>query len=398
MKKGKGRKETWAQKRMISLKEIPVSKAAIQGTQAIMRKMVCSLAELRGLAAVPVGLKLSVWAAFRSRYWLVCIITQASTPYTCTALSLIGKTCEHWDWPDMGGIQHKGMLGEQNPCAAGNKIPVLRGANPNYSGLGRMVGFRRKHNTPMTQLLCLRMGHSDTMWALIRRRKEQTTPRQTKGPCTSLPRAQGCCLSESRAPDHKLGSWLTSFEATRPMRGAEGRPLYQLHYFLLWQNTWEKQPQEERVNSDSSFEGTGYHCGDVTVAETWSSSLHCTRHQESENEEWWHPAHLSLFIQSRILAQGNNLPCSHARRCTSIIGLNQAKLTRLTITLPFGSQYGQTRHCEFKSNSGGLANPWGLWTTALPLKPGSSWETCPFWFSVTVWSGVSGTVSHGSLL
>lgn len=53
-----------------------------------------------------------------------------------------------------------------------------------------MVGFRRKHNTPMTQLLCLRMGHSDMMWAFIRRGKEQTARRQTKGSCTSLPRAQ----------------------------------------------------------------------------------------------------------------------------------------------------------------------------------------------------------------
>lgn len=53
------------------------------------------------------------------------------------------------------------------------------------------MGFRRKHNIAMTQLLCLRMGHSARTWALIRRRKEQTDCRQTKGPCSSLPKAQG---------------------------------------------------------------------------------------------------------------------------------------------------------------------------------------------------------------
>lgn len=61
-----------------------------------------------------------------------------------------------------------------NPYAKVSKHQLFRS--------GQNGGFQKKTHIAMTQLLCLRMGHSDRMWALIRRRKKQTACRQTKGP------------------------------------------------------------------------------------------------------------------------------------------------------------------------------------------------------------------------
>lgn len=120
----------------------------------------------------------------------------------------------------------------------------------------------------MTQLLCLRMGYSNTVWALIRVGKEQTARRETKGPCTSLPRAQDAV---SLRDGQQITSATSDSLALKRQGSCEGqRGGYCISYTTSCpeRKNLSKQLEEERVHYESPFEGTGCHCGEVTVAET----------------------------------------------------------------------------------------------------------------------------------